>query len=262
MATYNKRGYKAPKPQEENEFEQDPIDAISEKDSTTAGVFNSLDEGASRTEEWVAKNQKGIFIVIGAVALLAAGYLLYKKFIVEPKEEEAANVMFVAQKHFQEATDAQDPKVADSLYALSLKVSEGQPGFVQITEDYSGTDAANIATYYAGMAYLNTKKYKEAIEYLEKFSSDDMILSAVAKGAIGDAFSQLNQPKEALTYYLKAAEMNKNEVTTPRYLMKAGQTALALKQKEDALKYFTEIKEKYETSTEAMNIDAMIGLAQ
>lgn len=262
MATYNKRGYKAPKPKEENEFEPDPIDAISEKDSTTAGVFNSLDEGASKTEEWVAKNQKGIFIFIGVIALGALGYLGYTRFVSGPKEDEAANVMFQAQKHFQEATDAQDPKASDSLYALSLKVSEGQPGFVQIAEDYSGTDAANLANYYAGMAYLNTKKYKEAIEYLEKFSSDDVILSAVAKGAIGDAFSQLNQPKDALEYYVKASEINKNEVTTPRFLLKAGQTALVLKQKEDALKYFTEVKEKYETSPEAANIDAMIGLAQ
>ena len=88
------------------------------------------------------------------------------------------------------------------------------------------------------------------------------MLSVIAKGAIGDAFSQLNQPKEALEYYVKAAEMNQNDMTTPRFLLKAGQTALALKQKETALKYFNEIKEKYDTAPEAMNIDAMIGLAQ
>ena len=34
---------------------------IDEKDSTTAGVFNSLDQTASKTEEFVAKNQKAIF---------------------------------------------------------------------------------------------------------------------------------------------------------------------------------------------------------
>ena len=262
MATYNKRGYKAPKPEEEKEFEPDPIDAISEKDSTTAGVFNSLDEGASKTEEFVAKNQKGIFVFIGVVALGALGYLGYTQFVSEPKEDDAANVMFVAQKHFQEATDSQDPKASDSLYALSLKVSEGQPGFVQVAEDYSGTDAGNMANYYAGIALLNTKKYKEAIEYLEKFSSKDMFLSALAKGAIGDAFSQLNQPKEALEYYVKASDVNENIVTTPRFLLKAGKTALTLKQNADALKYFTTIKEKYDTSIEASNIDAMIGLAQ
>jgi len=263
MATYNKRGYKAPKPQEEgNDIEQDPIDAISEKDSTTAGVFNSLDEGASKTEEWVARNQKGIFIFIGVIAVAALGYLGYNNFVAEPKENEAADVMFVAQKHFQEASDATDVKVSDSLYSLSLKVSEGKPGFIQIADDYSGTDAGNLANYYAGIALLNTKKYKEAIEYLEKFKSDDMILAAVAKGAIGDAFSQLNQPKEALEYYEKAAKLNANEVTSPRFLLKAGQTALVLKQKEDALKFFSEIKEKYDATPEAQNIDALIGLAQ
>ncbi|HEU4497345.1 MAG TPA: tetratricopeptide repeat protein [Flavobacterium sp.] len=262
MATYNKRGYKAPKPVEENEFEPDPLDSISEKDSTTAGVFNSLDEGASKTEEWVAKNQKGIFIFIGVIAIGALGYLGYNKFVAEPKQDDAANVMFQAQKHFQQAADSQDPKASDSLFALSLKVSEGQPGFVQIAEDYSGTDAANMANYYAGIAYLNIKKYKEAIDYLEKFSSKDMFLAPIAKGAIGDAYSQMNQPKEALEYYVKAAELNENEVTSPRFLLKAGQTALALKKKDDALKYFTEIKEKYENSLEAANIDAMIGLAQ
>jgi TolA-binding protein len=56
--------------------------------------------------------------------------------------------------------------------------------------------------------------------------------------------------------------MNKNEFTTPRFLLKAGQTALTLGNKEEALKYFTEIKEKYEATPEAATIDAMIGLAQ
>ena len=89
-----------------------------------------------------------------------------------------------------------------------------------------------------------------------------MILSALATGAIGDAYSQKNQPKEALECYVKASETNKNEFTTPRFLLKAGQTALASGNKADALKYFTEIKEKYDATPEASSIDAMIGLAQ
>ena len=63
MATYNKRGYKAPKPEEaqvENEFEE--VEAVDVQDSTTAEVFNTLDETASKTEDWVAKNQKLLFI--------------------------------------------------------------------------------------------------------------------------------------------------------------------------------------------------------
>jgi TolA-binding protein len=56
--------------------------------------------------------------------------------------------------------------------------------------------------------------------------------------------------------------MNKNDFTTPRFLLKAGQTSLALGNKADALKYFTQIKEQYESTPEASGIEGLIGLAQ
>ncbi len=257
MATYNKRGYKPAKEKEVKEtFEDVKVD---EKDSVTAKALNTLDGGASKIEDWVAKNQKIILGVVGAIALVTIGYLLYQKFVVGPNEDEAANEMFVAQQNFQKATEGTK---SDSLYKLALNGSEGKFGFVKIADQYSGTSAGNLANYYAGTAYLNTGKYDEAIKYLEKFSSKDAILSAMAKGAIGDAYSQKKQPKEALDYYVKAAESNKNDFTTPRFLLKAGKTALALGNKEDALKYFTDIKENYESTPEAATIDALIGLAQ
>lgn len=258
MATYNKRGFKSPKPKEVEDIEENvDIDA---KDSTTAEVFNTLDVGASKAEEWVVKNQKYIFGIVGAIAFVTVGYLLYQKFVVEPKELEAADEMFVAQQNFQKAVDATTGQ--DSLFNLALNGAEGKFGFIKIAEEYAGTDAANLANYYAGIAYLNTGKNTEAISHLDKFSSDDLILSTLAKGAIGDAFAQKNQLKEALDYYKKAAEMNENDLTTPRFLLKAGQTAYTLGQKADALKFFTEIKEKYESAPEARNIDGLIGMAQ
>jgi TolA-binding protein len=167
--------------------------------------------------------------------------------------------MFVAQQNFQKATDG---VASDSLYKLSLNGSEGKFGFIKIADEYSGTDAGNLANYYAGMAYLNTGKYAEAIDFLSKFSSEDIVLNAMAKGAIGDAYSQQNKTKEALENYVKAAESNKNDFTTPRFLLKAGKTALALGNKEEALKYFTDIKDNYDATPEAASIDVLIGLAQ
>lgn len=258
MATYNKRGFKAPKPKEIEDIEENvDIDA---KDSTTAEVFNTLDVGASKAEEWVVRNQKYIFGIVGAIAVVTVGFLLYQKFVVEPKQLEAADEMFVAQQNFQKAIDATTGQ--DSLFNLALNGAEGKYGFIKIAEEYSGTDAGNLANYYAGITYLNIGKNTEAIAHLDKFSSDDMILSTLAQGAIGDAFAQKNQLKEALDYYKKAAEMNVNDLTTPRFLLKAGQTAYTLGQKADALKYFTEIKEKYESAPEARNIDGLIGMAQ
>jgi len=257
MATYNKRGYKATKEKEVKDVTED-IKVI-EKDSTTAGVFSTLDQTASKTEDFVAKNQNIIIGVVGAIAVVLVGYLAYQKFVAAPKEDEAATEMFQAQQYFQQAADG---VASDSLYKLSLKGAEGKFGFVDIADKYSGTDAANLANYYAGIAYLNTGKYTEAIEYLGKFKSDDIVLNALAKGATGDAYSQKNQPKEALENYVKAVEANKNDFTTPRFLLKAGKTALALGNKEDALKYFTDIKDNFDASPEAASVDVLIGLAQ
>ena len=128
MATYNKRGYKTPKGKVEKDTPVENI-TIDEKDSTTAGVFNSLDQTASKTEEFVAKNQKVIFGVVALIALVTVGYVLFQKFVAEPKEDNAASEMFLAQQNFQKATDG---VASDSLYKLSLNGSEGKFGFIKI----------------------------------------------------------------------------------------------------------------------------------
>jgi tetratricopeptide (TPR) repeat protein len=264
MATYNKRGYKTPKPKAEKaEVENEINEALNvdEKNSNTANVFNALDTTASKTEEWVEKNQKIIFGVVGAIALVTLGYFAYNKFVVEPKETDANEQMFVAQENFKKATES-DGKKADSLYSLSLKGAEGKFGFTKIASEYSSTKAGNLANYYAGIASLNTGKYDDAIKYLNDFKASDKILNSIAIGAMGDANSQKGKSKEAIELYIKAAEANKNEFTTPLYLLKAGKAALASGDKISALKYFTDIKENYENSQENQGIDALIGLSQ
>lgn len=95
MATYKKKGNKAGSKEEQQR--------AAEANSTTAEVFNTLDEGAGRTEAWVSRNQKYIFIIIGAVAIVILGYLGYNQFILEPKQQEAANEMNQAQQYFATA---------------------------------------------------------------------------------------------------------------------------------------------------------------
>ena len=251
MATYNKRGYK-PKTKEEK------VEEV-EQHSATAEVFNTLDETASKTEDFVAKNQKYIFIIIGIVAALVLGYLGYKEFIAKPKQVTAMNDMFQAQKYFNDAVNG---TAKDSLFTLALKGGEGKFGMLDIIKEHSGTPAANLANYYAGTAYLQLKEYKKAIEHLSDFESDDEILAPLAKGNIGDAFAQLNQSDDALDYYEKAFEMRNNEYTTPMYLYKAGAIALDLGKADKALEYFNRIKEEFPNSSEASTIEVFIGKAQ
>jgi len=263
MATYNKRGHKAPKENaSESSSNNETVLIINDDGSSTASTVNALDDYANKTENWFEKNQKIVTAIIGGILVLAIAYILYDRFIVEPKEEDAATESLTAQNNFSNALNTEDIKVKDSLFKLALNGSEGKFGYLKIAEKYSGTDAANLANYSAGIAYLNLGENKKAIEYLEKFSGNDLILSALSKGAIGDAFAQLNQPKEALDYYEKAAKLNENATTSPRFLYKAGQTAYTLGNKDAAFKYFSEIKEKYETSAEGRNIDSLIEMTR
>ncbi len=241
MATYKKRGNK-PRTKAEKEIEI-------EDGSTTAEVFKSLDEGASKTEAWVEKNQKAIFGVVATIAVLVLGYIAYQKFILEPKQMEATNEIYQANSYFEQALNATSEK--DSLYNLALNGNAGKYGLIDIAEKYSGTPAGNVANYQAGMAYLNTNKYQEAINYLDKFSGDNMILAPLAKGGIGDAFIQLNQPEEAYKYYKEAVSLSKNEVTTPRFLLKAGVTAMNLGKIDEAFVHFDRIANEFRDAPEA-----------
>lgn len=250
MATYKKKYKTKNKAEKEQNIGEG---------STTAEVFNTLDETASKTEAFVEKNQKYIFIIIGLVAVVVLGSLGYKEFIAKPKQTAAMNDMFQAQKYFDQAVNG---VAKDSLFNLALNGGEGKYGMLDIIKEYSGTPSANLANYYAGMAYLKMKDYKNAVEYLSNFESDDEVLSALAKGNIGDAFVQLNQNEDALSYYEQAAEIRNNEYTTPMYLHKAGVIALNLGNADKALTYFKRIKEDYPNSTEATNVDVFIGKAQ
>ncbi|MAZ29394.1 MAG: hypothetical protein CL868_20265 [Cytophagaceae bacterium] len=250
MATYKKRGYK-PKTKVEKEVEE-------HDESTTAEVFDTLDEGASRTEAWVEGNWKYLLIFIGIVIIGVLGYLGYKKFIQEPKNIEASNEMYQAQNYFNEAIAGAAQK--DSLFNLALNGGEGKYGFLDIIDSYGGTQSANLAHYYAGMAYLNMNQYKQAIDQLEDFESDDEMLGPLAKGGIGDAFAQLDQLDEALDYYAAAAKMQDNDFTAPRFLFKASMVAIELGQKDKAAGFLKEIKEKYPKSTEAGEAELYLGM--
>jgi len=247
MATYKKRGSK------KSITSSKEAEVVQE--STTAEVFETLDTTASKTEEWVVKYQNVILTIIGVVAVGVLGYLGYQNFIVKPKAQEAVSELNQAQYYFELAVNTED---SDSLYQRALNGGEGKYGFLDIIENYKGTPAAKLATYSAGMAYLNTKDYQNAIVYLDKFNSDDVLLTALAKGAIGDAFAQLNQLDDAYDYYLAASKINDNKFSTPKYLYKAAMVGEELGKNAQALSYLKRIEKEFPESKEASLVAVQI----
>ena len=88
------------------------------------------------------------------------------------------------------------------------------------------------------------------------------MLGPLAKGAIADAFVQLNQMDKALEYYQSAASMQANEFTTPRFLLKAGIVALETGNTAKAVAHFESITEIYPKATQAVKAKAYLSKAK
>ena len=176
--------------------------------------------------------------------------------VYKPKAQEAISELNQAQYYFDLAIN--NSNESDSLFKKSLNGGDGKFGFLDIIKKYEGTPAAKLAMYSAGMAYLNLKEYKNAIIYLDEFSSDDVLLSSLSKGAIGDAFAQINQPEEAYQYYLEAAKINNNLYSTPKYLFKAAMIGVELDKITKSLSYLIRIKKEFPESEEANYVDVQI----
>ena len=251
MATYKKK-FKAEGKKEQQTFDESEFE--------TAGVLNTLEETASKSEQWIEKNSKPLFSALIAVVVIFLGYLGYTKYISEPNEIEASNELAFPRKYYDQASTAGSG--IDSLLTLGLEGVDGKYGFLDIADSFSGTNAGNLANYYAGVSYLEMKQYDKAIEYLEKFNSNDEMLGPVTLGAVGDAFADINQPEQALEYYQKAANKKDNDFTSPLFLYKAGMTAMELEKFDKAESLFTKIKENYPTSDQGRDVAKFINAAK
>lgn len=209
--------------------------------------LKSIEENLTKAEMYVEDNKNNLMVVVLAIAIGFSGFFAYDRFYVQPKEDNASTELYMAEKNF-ELSKFQEALDGDEQFA----------GLLEVIDSYGGTNAANLAEYYAGISYLRLGDANSAIEHLDKFSSDDEILAPIAKAAIGDAFSELGQNEEALSYYIKAAELRTNDFTTPIFLMKAANAAYTLGDKENALLLYTRIKTEFASSNEGQKVDKYI----
>ena len=209
--------------------------------------LKSIEENLTKAEMYVEDNKNNLMVVVLAIAIGFSGFFAYDRFYVQPKEDNASTELYMAEKNF-ELSKFQEALDGDEQFA----------GLIEVIDSYGGTNAANLAEYYAGISYLRLGDANSAIEHLDKFSSDDEILAPIAKAAIGDAFSELGQNEEALSYYIKAAELRTNDFTTPIFLMKAANAAYSLGDKENALLLYTRIKTEFASSNEGQKVDKYI----
>jgi tetratricopeptide (TPR) repeat protein len=200
---------------------------------------------------FIKKNQLIVYLIAGALTT-AAAIFGYTEFYQKPLEAKAADAMYVAEKYF--ANDSSE---------LVLNGDGTNKGMLYIIDQFSGTKAANLAKYYAGMSYFRLKNYNKSIEYLKDFSSDAKQVQAVAYGSIGDAYSELKKNEEAIEYYKKAGtHFPEDEAISSEYLFRAGYFLELNGKNEEAIEIYKQIKKNYPKSEKGFNIDKYINRLQ
>ena len=206
-------------------------------------------ETVSKTDQFFRENKKTIYGILIALLVIGLAVVAFYKFYYQPKVREATAQMFPAEANFRNAE-----------YDLALNGDGNVLGFSQIIEDF-GAKAGKVVYLYAGICELQLGNYQGALDYLKKYKGDEPILKARALGCMGDAHTGLENYKQALDCFDKAASVSadvKDQVFISTYLLKAGVVCEELGDNEKALNYYKTIKDKYPQSIEGYDIDKYI----
>lgn len=192
------------------------------------------------------KYSKPLMIVSILLIVVVGGWYGYQHFVVKPKEEKAVEAMFRAEEYFR----------MDSL-KLALNGDGQNLGFEKIADKFSGTKTAELAKFYAGTCNLRLNNFDKAVKYLKDFSSSSDLIQARAYKLLGDAYAEQGKNEEALSNYKKAGRhFAKDDANSPDYLFTAAYFAdRVMKNKEEAISLYKELKEKFPASTQAVDAD-------
>ena len=201
-----------------------------------------MEQQVSKTEAFFEKNKKAIIIAVVAVIAIVVGAILFNNYYLEPRSNEASTELGKSQELFD-----------------SQQYDKALAGFQKVANDYSSTNAGNLAQLYIGLCQANLGKWQEAVNALEQFSGKgDQMISPAAEGALGNAYANLKQLDKAVEHLKKAAKMADNNSLSPTFLIQAGEILESQGKKDEALKLYQQVKENYFNSMQYQTIDKYI----
>lgn len=204
-------------------------------------IYEGADSDTSSAGDGTLGKYRNLILGGVLVAVIAGAYFAWTSSQSASDNEKGQKEMVDAVFYFEQ----------DSL--TKALMGDGQsPGLEDIKRKYSGSQAANLATYYIGVANLKQGNVDGGIKNLEEYDKSESLLSAAAYAALGYAKEQKGQFAEAAEEYEKASKTpGENEFTTPYYLMHAARNYESAGQNEKALEAYRKIRDAYPMSQDA-----------
>ncbi|MBO4689460.1 MAG: tetratricopeptide repeat protein [Paludibacteraceae bacterium] len=213
--------------------------------------LQEVNEALTGAGKWIEDNSSLLSWIVLGIAIVVMACIALNQYVIAPKGLEASNenakaVVYFQQGDFDKALNGDDAECI---------------GFEAIADQYGLFQQGKLAALYAGICYFEKGEYEEAAKYLKKFSAKDLNIDPAAKQMLGDAYVELGEYGKAASAF-EAAANSGNELIAPMSLKKAGIVYLHEGKKAKAKKAFERIKNEYQDSNEALDIDKYIAIAE
>lgn len=191
-------------------------------------------------------------VIGGAIALVVIiaaiiGFTLHS----DSQEEEAKNLLGIAEQELLQGNFET---------ALQGNEEEFTLGFEQIANNYSSTEAGNLAHYYSAVSEFELGNYESALSYIEEYDAPEGILGIAPVSLHANILVELKKYEEAAEQFERAASWDDNDSTTPYNLYKAAEAYREAGNTDKALTLVDSIINDYPNSTQIAQAQRLKGL--
>ena len=191
--------------------------------------IEKLNDHLTRTGTRIAENKKVVMTVAGAVIAVGLLVAAYFYFFHNPSVDKAFNAYGNVEISNQQGND-----------------TTAAEGYKKVADQYSGTDAGNLAALEAAEHFYEIGKYQEALNYLDKFSTSEEVLKANVSILRGDCYVNLKKYDQAIKEFeTAAAEGAGNTEIAPRAMLKQATVYDAQKKYDKAIQLYEQIVKEY-----------------
>jgi tetratricopeptide (TPR) repeat protein len=185
--------------------------------------------------------KRNLTAVLAATVLfvLVVGGGLFYYFHSQAQEVEAQELMVNAEQAFQRG------EFETALWGDDDRL---RVGLIDIINNYGRTSAGNMARYYAAVAEAELGNYDDALRFIERFDPPRGILGVGPISFHAVVLSNLGEFSRAADVFVRAAEWDVNEATTPQNLFNAAQAAMEADEIARAVQLVDRILSEYEDS--------------
>ncbi|RNC85253.1 MAG: hypothetical protein ED557_00305 [Balneola sp.] len=199
-----------------------------------------LIESYNKAASFFTENRITILAIVISI-IVVVGSLIGYNFYSQNQEEQAQQLLAIAEGYYTQG---------DFDRAINGDSFELTYGFLAIANEFSGTEAGNLATYYAAVSSFKLGNVEDALDHLSSYDAPKGILGVGAISFNAKLLLVNGNSELAAETFVKAANWDINDNTTPYNLYQAAEAYFEAGDLERAQELTDRIISEYPTSAE------------